>query len=63
MKSHDHHVMLQHILLVGVQNLLCPNPRRTIICLGTTFQKLYTKVLNPNDVPNLKTYVAENLCI
>jgi hypothetical protein len=61
MKIHDQHVMLQHIFLAGVWNLLHLCPRRAIICLGKTFQKLCTKVLNPSDIPNLKTYVAKTL--
>jgi hypothetical protein len=43
--------------------LLHPGPMRTIICLGKTFQKLCTKVLNPNDIGGLRTYVAQSLCM
>jgi hypothetical protein len=63
MKSCDHHVMLQNILLATIQNLLHPGPKRVIIYLGKTFQKLCTKVVNPNDIPNFKIYVAKTLCM
>jgi hypothetical protein len=63
MKSHDHHVMLQNILLATIQNLLHLGPKKVIIYLGRTFKKLCTKVVNLNDIPNLKTYVAKTLCM
>jgi hypothetical protein len=63
MKSHDHHVMLQHILPIGVHNLLHLGPRKAIIRLGRSFRKLCTKVLNVSDIPNLRTYVVETLCM
>jgi hypothetical protein len=47
----------------SVWNLLHPSSRRVIIHLGRTFQKLCTKVLNPSDIPNLKTYLVETLCM
>jgi hypothetical protein len=63
MKSHDHHVMLQQILLVRVWVLLQPRLRTTIIRLGRTFGKIYAKVINPLKLFNLRTYVAETLCL
>ncbi len=63
MKSHDHHIMIQHILPSGVWNLLHPGPRKAIIHLGKCFQKICTKVLNPNDNGGLWSYVAKTFCI
>jgi hypothetical protein len=63
MKNHDHHIMMQHILPNGVWNLLHIGPRIAIICLGKCFQKICTKVLNPNDIRGLWTYVVETLCM
>jgi hypothetical protein len=57
MKSHDHHVMLQTIHPTGIRDLLHPRPRKTFMCLGKIFQKLCTKVLNPADIQNLRTYL------
>jgi len=49
MKNHDHHVMVQQILLVSVQNLLQASPRTTIIQFGKSFQRICAKVLNLKD--------------
>jgi hypothetical protein len=61
MKSCDHNVMLRHRLHVGIGNLLHLGPKRTIIYLVKTFHKLFTKVLNPNDIQNLRTYLVKTL--
>jgi hypothetical protein len=58
MKSHDHHVMIQQILPAYVRNILLPSVRPTIIRLSKCFQKICMKVVNPNDIPFLKVYVA-----
>jgi hypothetical protein len=63
MKNHDHHVMLQTIIPASIRDLLHLRPRKTLMHLGKTFQKLCTKVLNPTDIQNLRTYVAEILCM
>lgn len=63
MKSHDNHVMLRHIFPTSVWNLLHPSLRRIIIHLGRTFQKLCTKVLNPSDICNSRSYVTNTLCM
>jgi hypothetical protein len=47
MKSHDHHVMVQQMLLVNVQNLLQTCSKMAIIQLGKSFQRIFAKVLNP----------------
>jgi hypothetical protein len=61
MKSHDHHVMIQQILPACVRNILLPGVRQTIIRLSKCFQKICMKVVNPDDIPSLKVYVAETL--
>jgi hypothetical protein len=63
MKSHDHHVMLQQILPIGVYDLLQPRPRTSIIRLGKTFGKIYAKVINPSKFSDLHTYVVKPLCL
>jgi hypothetical protein len=62
MKSRDHHVMLQNILLATIWILLHLGPKRVIIYLDRTFQKLCTKVINPNDIPNFKNMLWK-LCV
>ncbi len=63
MKSHDHHIMIQIILPNGVWNLLHHGPMKAIIRFGKCFQKICTKVLNPNDIGGLWTYAVETLCM
>jgi hypothetical protein len=47
MKSHDHHVMVQQILPMSVQNLLQASPITEIIQLEKSFQRICAQVLNP----------------
>jgi hypothetical protein len=61
MKSHDHHVMIQQILLACVRNILLPGVHQTIIRLSKCFQKICMKFVNPYDIPSLKGYVAKTL--
>jgi hypothetical protein len=63
LKSHDHHVLLQHILPAAIRHSLLPGPRETIIRLGRCFQRICARVIDPNEMPALKTYVAETLCL
>ncbi len=51
MKSHDHHVMVQQIMSIGIWNLLQLGPCKTLIRLGIVFQGIYTKVVNQNEMP------------
>jgi len=62
-KSHDHHVMVQQILLVNVWNLLQIGPRMAIIRLGKLFQRICAKLMNPKDLVALQTYVMETICL
>jgi hypothetical protein len=63
LKSHDFHIMLQHILLACVRHLLRPGPREAIIRLGQLFQRLTTKVVDPIEIPSLKLFTAETLSL
>jgi hypothetical protein len=59
MKSHDHHAMVQQILLVSVWNLLQVGLKKAIIRLRKSFQRICVKVLNLEDLVPLQTYVVE----
>jgi hypothetical protein len=63
LKNHDHHVVIQHVLLNGIRSSLQLGPRTTIIRLGRMFQQICTKVVVPNEIGPLSTYVAETLCM
>ncbi len=63
-KSHDHHVMIQQILLACVRDILLPSVHQAIIRLNKCFQKICMKVVNRDDIPSLKTlkvFVAKTL--
>jgi hypothetical protein len=61
MKSHDYHVMIQPFLPPCARNILLLGVHQTIIRLSKCFQKICMKVVNPNDIPSLKVYVAKTL--
>lgn len=63
LKSHDHHVMLQDIMPTPVRHMLPEGPTLAIIRLGNLFQQICSKVINPTDMDNLKTNVAETICL
>ena len=63
LKSHDHHILLQGILPVSVRGLLHPSVRAGIIRLSTVFQKLTAKVVDPAEIPWLREFTAETLCL
>ncbi len=50
MNSHDHHVMVQQIMLVGIHNLLQLGPRKTPIRSGVMFEHICIKVVNQNEI-------------
>jgi len=56
--------MIQQILLACVRDILLPGVHQAIIRLNKCFQKICMKVVNPYDIPSLKTlkvYVAKTL--
>jgi hypothetical protein len=63
MKSHNHHVLLQHILPIAIRHSLLPGPQETLIRLRSCFQRICTWVIDPDDMPSLKIYVTETLCL
>jgi hypothetical protein len=50
MNSHDHHVMVQQIMLVGIHNLLQLGPCKTLIHSGVVFEDICIKVVNQNEI-------------
>ena len=63
LKSHDHHILLQQILPAAIRNLLDPGPRDAIMRIGHAFQRICAKVINPNDLEDMQSCVAEALCM
>jgi hypothetical protein len=63
LKSHDYHVIMQQLLPAAIKGFLQPGPKDAIIRLGHTFQRLCAKVIDPDELPGLKTYATETLCL
>jgi hypothetical protein len=63
MKNHDHHVMVQQIMPIDIQNLLQLGLHKTLICLGIMIQRICTKVVNQNEINALHIFVVETLCM
>jgi hypothetical protein len=63
LKSHDYHVIMQQLLPVIVWGFLQPGPRDAIIRLGHTFHRLCVKAIDPNELPALRIYAIETLCL
>ena len=63
LKSHDHHVLLQQIMLATVRHTLQPGPREAIIKILHFFQCLCSKVVDLSTIPNLLECVVEAFCL
>jgi hypothetical protein len=63
LKSHDFHLIMQQLLPAAVRGFLQAGPRDAIIRLGHTFKRLCAKVIDPNELPQLRTYATEILCL
>ncbi|KAF3658770.1 putative formin-like protein 3-like [Capsicum annuum] len=61
-KCHDHHVLLQDILLVAIRGLLLKEVCEPIIALGKFFKNLYSKCLTIEDLDNLEAEIPIILC-
>jgi hypothetical protein len=63
MNSHDHHVMVQQILPVGIHDLLQLGPHKTFFRLDIMFQHICIKVVNQNEINAFRIFVVETLCM
>jgi hypothetical protein len=63
LKSYDHHVLMQQILLLALRGLLRPGPRLAIMRMSKFFRRLCTKVYNPADFESLEADVAESMAL
>lgn len=63
LKSHDYHILMQHVIPVALRGLLQIGPRRAILRLCRVFQRVNTPELNPNEFPMLMRDASETLCL
>ena len=61
MKSHDCHAMLTEILSVAIRNLMDKYIRNTLINLCDFFNKLWQKVVDPEELDNIQDDIARIL--
>ena len=62
LKSHDHHILMQRLLPIGVQAFLPENVSTTIIDLCTFFKNFCARSLDVNDMRNARKEVVKILC-
>jgi hypothetical protein len=63
LKSHDYHILLEHLIPAAIRSFLPLGPRDAVIRMGHVFQQLCSKVVKPLDMDALQKYVAETLCM
>ena len=61
MKSNDCHVMLTQILAVAIRNMMHKQIRDTIIALYDFFNKLWKKVVDPDELDGMQKDIARIL--
>ena len=61
MKSHDCHVMLTQIPLMAIRNLMDKDIINTLIDLFDFFNKLWQKVVDPEELDNMQDDIARIL--
>lgn len=62
LKSHDCHVILEHLLPLAIRGLLTPLVREALIELSTFFRLLCAKVLTVDDLNQLESQIPITLC-
>ena len=63
LKSHDFHVLMQHIIPVALRGLLQLGPRRAIYHLCHIFQHVNSPILDPLEFPMILEDAVETLCL
>ena len=63
LKSHDFHCLIQQILPVACRTLVQPIVRTTLIRLGKSLNRICARVVDKSDIPALRLYVTETLCL
>jgi hypothetical protein len=61
-KSHDYHVLLMQMIVVGIQNILLVNDRETIMNFCFFFNAIGQKVLSEEALESLEKRHYETLC-
>jgi Domain of unknown function (DUF4218) len=62
LKSHDCHILLTQLLPVAIRGILPQDVKRSIVKLCFFFNKICSKVINPNELDALQRDVVATLC-
>ncbi len=62
LKSHDYHILLQHLLPVGMRGYLNKELNTALFQLGNFFEQLCSKALKIADLKKLEDQIVLNLC-
>ncbi|XP_052622477.1 uncharacterized protein LOC128127815 [Lactuca sativa] len=62
LKSHDHHILMQRLILIGVRRLLDKDTYTPIVDLCTFFKQLCSRTLKVEDMRKAKVDIIAILC-
>lgn len=63
LKSHDNHILLQHLLPIAVQNILPERVSAALIRVSNFFKKIYSPTIRISDMQKLEAEIAETLSV
>jgi hypothetical protein len=62
LKSHDCHVLMEHLLPIAIRSILPENVRSAITKLCFFFRAICSKVINPDSLQTLQREISVTLC-
>ena len=62
-KSHDNHILMQHLRPLAVRRLLPEKVSAALICVSNFFKQIYSHVISVSDMEKLEAEIAETLSI
>ena len=63
LKSHDNHILLQHLLPIAVRNILPERVSAALIRVSNFFKKIYSPTIHISDMQKLEAEIAETLSV
>ncbi|XP_019170676.1 PREDICTED: uncharacterized protein LOC109166223 [Ipomoea nil] len=62
LKSHDCHILMEHLLPIAIRNLLPDQVCMVLVELGSFFRQICSRVLNVKELDNLQSRLVLTLC-
>nr|GLL44794.1 uncharacterized protein LOC109162939 [Ipomoea trifida] len=62
LKSHDCHILMEHLLPIAIHNLLPDQVCMALVELGSFFRQICSRVLNVKELDNLQSRLVLTLC-